>query len=202
MKKCFQVLFNRPLQLEDGVIYGVRVPYDEIRAKYLMDYGVEVLIGQWCFTQNHGGEIQDKTKWIDTNGSIYYSGVSTRLYSYTAALDTCTFFRIDEWWVDDNCDLENEEEITDQTEYFHTRCILDEQDYKTGYNGWLQVYQKLVARYQTQLSLTHLGMFKLDYEEQERMSIEAGNRKSGCPKLIRDEGVSVGKEDDYDDLLS
>ena len=202
MKKCFQVLFNSPLQLEDGVLYGVRVPYDELRAKYLMDYAVEVLIGQSCFTHNHGGEIKDKSKWIDTNGSIYYSGVSTRLYSYAAALDTCTFFRIDEWWVDDGCDLENEVKITDQTEYFHTRCILEEQDYKTGYNGWLQVYQKLVARYQTQLSLAHLGMFKLDYEEQERISNEAENRKSGCPKLIRDEGVSVGKEDDYDELLS
>lgn len=202
MKKCFQVLFNSPLQLEDGVLYGVRVPYDEIRAKYLMDYAVEVLIGQWCFTQNHGGEIKDKTKWIDTNGSIYYTGVSTRLYAYTAALDTRTYFRIDEWWVDDNCDLENEVEITDQTEYFNTRCILDEQDYKTGYNGWLQVYQKLVARYQAQLSLAHLGMFKLDYDEQERMSIEAGNRNSGCPKLIRDEGVSVRKEDDYNELSS
>lgn len=201
MKKCFQVLFNRPLQLEDGVIYGVRVPYDEIRVKYLMDYAVEVLIGQWCFTQNHGGEIKDKTKWIDTNGSIYYSGVSTRLYSYTAALDTKTVFRIDEWWVDDDCDLKNDVEITDPTEYFHTRCVLQEEDYKTGRNGFLQVYQKLVARYQTQLSLAHLGMFKLDYEEQERMSIGAGKRKSGCPKLIRDEGVSVGKEEDYDELL-
>lgn len=200
MKKCFQVLFNRPLPLGDGVFYGVRVPYDELRAKYLMDYAVEVLIGQWCFMQNHSGEIKDKTKWIDTNGSIYYSGVSTRLYSYTAALDTCTFFRIDEWWVDDNCDLENEEEITDQAEYFHTRCILDEQDYKTGYNGWLQVYQKLVARYRTQLSLAHLGMFKLDYEEQERMSIEAGKRR-GCPKLIGDEQVSVEK-DKYKDKSS
>lgn len=201
MKKCFQVLFNRPLQLEDGVFYGVRVPYDELRAKYLMDYAVEVLIGQSCFTQNHGGQIKDKTKWIDTNGSIYYSGVSTRLYSYTAALDTRTYLRIDEWWVDDNCDLENEVEITDQAEYFNARCILEEQDYKTGYNGWLQVYQKLVARYQTQLSLAHLGMFKLDYEEQERMSIEAGNRKSGCPKLIEDEQVSIEIED-YSDRLS
>ena len=201
MKKSFQVLFNRPLQFEDAVLYGVRIPYDEDKAKRLTDYAAE-LIGQWCFTQNHGGKIEDFTKWIDINGKTYHSGISTRLYSYTAALDTCTFFRIDEWWVDDNCDLENEVEITDQAEYFNTRCILEEQDYKTGYNGWLQVYQKLVARYQTQLSLAHLGMFKLDYEEQERMSIEAGNRKSGCPKLIRDEGVSVGKEEDYDELLS
>ena len=201
MKKSFQVLFNRPLQFEDGVLYGVRIPYDEDKAKRLIDYGVE-LIGQWCFTQNHGGKIEDFTKWTDMSGSIYYSGVSTRLYSYTAALATRTYFRIDEWLVDDECDLENEVEITDQTEYFNTLCILQEQDYKTGYNGFLQVYQKLVARYQTQLSLAHLGMFKLDYEEQERMSIEAGNRKSGCPKLIRNEGVSVGKEDDYDKLLS
>ena len=172
MKKCFQVLFNRPLQSEDGVLYGVRVPYDEIRAKYLMDYAIEVLIGQWCFTKNHGGEIKDKSKWIDMNGSIYYSGVSTRLYSYTAALDTKTIFRIDEWWVDDKCDLENDMVISESSEYFHTRCILEEQDYKTGYNGWLQVYQKLLSRHQTQLSLAHLGMFKLDYDEQERMRIK------------------------------
>ena len=202
MKKCFQVLFNRPLQSEDGVLYGVRVPYDEIRAKYLMDYAIEVLIGQWCFTINHGGEIKDKSKWIDMNGSIYYSGVSTRLYSYTAALDTKTIFRIDEWWVDDKYDLENDMVISESSEYFHTRCILEEQDYKTGYNGWLQVYQKLLSRYKTQLSLDHLGMFKLDYDEQERMSIEEGNRKSGCPKLIRDEQVSIETEDNMDSLLS
>ena len=46
MKKCFQVLFNRPLQSEDGVLYGVRVPYDEIRAKYLMDYALMMGITQ------------------------------------------------------------------------------------------------------------------------------------------------------------
>ena len=79
---------------------------------------------------------------------------------------------------------------------------MEEQDYKTGYNGWLQVYQKLLSRYKTQLSLDHLGMFKLDYDEQERMSIEAGNRKSGCPKLIRDEQVSIETEDNMDSLLS
>ena len=43
-----------------------------------------------------------------------------------------------------------------------------EQDFKTGYNGWLQVYQKLVSRYQTltQLGPTHNEML-LDYDEQE-----------------------------------
>ena len=46
MKKSLQVLFNCPLLFEDGVIYGVRVPYDETKAKRLMDYAVEWLIGK------------------------------------------------------------------------------------------------------------------------------------------------------------
>ena len=169
MKKSFQVLFSRPLQFEDGVLYGVRVPYNKDKAKHLMEYAVEWLIGKWCFEQKHGGKVENINKWIDASGDTYSSRVSTRLYSYTAALATQTYFRIDEWMVDDNCDLENDVQITDQTEYFNTRCLLEEQDYKTGYNGWLQIYQKLVAKYQTltQLSLVHNGMFKLDYDDQE-----------------------------------
>ena len=166
--KIFQVLFNHPLQYEDKVIYGVRVACDEGKAKRLMDYAVEI-IGQWCFTQKHGGKItEDFTEWVDANGDIYRSGLSTRLYSYTAALATQTYFRIDEWRIDDDRDLLNEVEITDPNEYFNTRCILDEDDYKTGYNGWLQVYQKLLSRYQTltQICSTHSDML-LDYDEQE-----------------------------------
>ena len=122
--KIFQVLFNRPLQYEDRVIYGVRVACDEGKAKRLMDYAVEI-IGQWCFTQKHGGKItEDFTEWVDANCDIYRSGLSTRLYSYTAALSTQTYFRIDEWWVDDNnCDIESEVEITDPNEYFNIRCL-------------------------------------------------------------------------------
>ena len=168
MKKCFQVLFSRPLQYEDEVLYGVRVPYDEVKAKHLMEYAVEWLIGKWCFEQRHGGKVENINKWIDASGDTYSSWVSTRLYSYTAALATQTYFRIDEWMVDDNCDLENDVQITDQTEYFNTRCLLEEQDYKTGYNGWLQVYQKLLSRYQTltRSSLDHNDEF-LDFDEQE-----------------------------------
>ena len=168
MKKCFQVLFNRPLQYEDEVLFGVRVPYDKDKAKHLMEYAVEWLIAQWCFMQKHGGKIEDKTKWIDRDGNIYSSWASRQLYAYTAALATQTYFRIDEWWVDDECDLDNDVEITDQTEYFNTRCILEEQDYKTGYNGFLQVYQRLLSRYHTltQISSTHTDML-LDYDEQE-----------------------------------
>ena len=168
MKKCFQVLFNRPLQYEDEVLYGVRVPYDKDKAKRLMDYAVE-LIGQWCFTQKHSGKItEDFTKWIDVNGNIYGSRSSRQLYAYTAALATQIYFRIDEWMVDDNYDIEKEVEITDQNEYFNTRCLLEEQDYKTGYNGWLQVYQRLLSRYNmlTLLCPTHNEM-QLDYDEQE-----------------------------------
>ena len=169
MKRSLQILFNRPLQYEDGVLYGVRVACDEVKANRLMDYAVE-LIGQWCFTQKHGGKIiDDFTKWVDANGNIYGSRSSRKLYAYTVALSTRTYFRIDEWEVDDNCDMENEVEITDPTEYFNTRCLLEEHDFKNGYNGWLQVYQKLVAKYQTltQLGHIHNGMFKLDYDEQE-----------------------------------
>ena len=168
MKKSFQVLFSRPLQFEDGVLYGVRVPYDKDKAKHLMEYAVEWLIGKWCFEQRHGGKVENINKWVDATGDIYNSWVSTRLYSYTAALATQTYFRVDEWMVDDNCDLDNEVQITDQTEYFNTRCLLEEQDYKTGYNGWLQIYQKLVAKYQTltRSSLDHNDEF-LDFDEQE-----------------------------------
>ena len=173
MKRSLQVLFNRPLQFEDKVIYGFRIPYDKDKAKRLMDYAVE-LIGQWCFTQKHGGKITDDfTKWVDRDGNIYGSRSSRQLYAYTAALATQTYFRIDEWMVEDNCDIENEVEITDPNEYFNTRCVLEEDDYKTGYNGWLQVYQKLLSRYQTltQISSTHTDML-LDYDEQEMLGEE------------------------------
>ena len=171
--KIFQVLFNRPLQYEDKVIYGVHVACDEGKAKRLMDYAVEI-IGQWCFTQKHGGKItEDFTKWVDANGNIYEPRSSRQLYAYTAALATQTYFRIDEWMVDDNCDIENEVEITDATEYFNTRCVLEEDDYKTGYNRWLQVYQKLLSRYNrlTLLGQTNNEML-LDYDEQEMLGEE------------------------------
>ena len=173
MKRVYQILFNRPLQYEDKVIYGVRVACDEGKAKRLMDYAVEI-IGQWCFTQKHGGKItEDFTKWIDRDGNIYGSRSSRKLYAYTAALATQTYFRIDEWRVDDDRDLLNEVEITDPNEYFNTRCILEEDDYKTGYNGWLQVYQKLLSRYHTltQLAPSHTDML-LDYDEQEMLGEE------------------------------
>ena len=172
-KNCFQILFNRPLQYEDGVIYGVRVPYDKDKAKHLIEYAVEWLIGKWCFEQRHGGKVEDINKWIDANGNIYNSWVSTRLYSYTAALATRTYFRVDEWMVDDICDIESEMEITDPNEYFNTRSLLQEQDYKTGYNGWLQVYQLLLSRYRTltQISSTHTDML-LEYDEQEMLGAE------------------------------
>ena len=43
--KIYQVLFNKPLQFNDEVIYGFRVPYDKDKAKHLMEYAVEWLIG-------------------------------------------------------------------------------------------------------------------------------------------------------------
>ena len=193
MKRVYQILFNHPLQYEDKVIYGVRVACDEGKAKRLMEYAVEI-IGQWCFTQKHGGEIiEDYTKWVDANGNIYKSRSSRQLYAYTAALATQTYFRIDEWRVDDDYDLENGGEITDPNEYFNTRCLLEEDDYKTGYNGWLQVYQKLVSRYHTltQISSTHTDML-LDFDVQDDMM--------WMSQILVDEEFSIEEKVDLDKL--
>ena len=181
MKKCFQVLFNRPLEFEDKVIYGVRVACDDGKAKRLMEFATEWLISRWCFTQKHGGKIENFTKWVDRDGNIYSSRSSRQLYAYAAALATQTYVRIDEWRVDDDCELKDDVEITDQNEYFNTRCLLEEQDYKTGYNGWLQIYQRLLSRYNTitLLGSTHNEM-QLDYDEQELW----GEEDVCLPKLL------------------
>ena len=164
-KKCFQVLFNRPLQFEDEVIYGFRVPCDE-RALHLANYCVEEVIGKWCFLTKHGGKIVDKTKWVDMSGGVYRSGAATRLYAYTAALNTNTYYRIDEYWVEDDYDL-TDAKITDANDYFNLRSEMDGDDYRTGYNGWLQTYQTVFSRYQRQLCVADNGIAKLDFDEQE-----------------------------------
>ena len=170
MKRCFQVLFNHPLDYEDGVIYGFRVPCDD-KAQYIIDYAVEELIGKWCFQQKHGGELKGRSMWIDKNGKIYYSGKAIELYSYAAALDTHTYFRIDEYWVEDDYDLRGAY-ITDIKEYFDLLCVMQDQDFKTGYNGWLQVYQKVFSRYQRLLGVADAGHDILDYEEQEKAKLD------------------------------
>ncbi len=188
MKKVYQVLFNKPLQFDDEVIYGFRVPSDD-RALYLMNYCIEEVIGKWCF-QKQGGKIEDKTKWIDMSGRVYRSGAATRLYSYTAALNTNTYYRIDEYWVDDDYDLENAK-ISEQ-DYFNLRCEMEGQDYRTGYNGWLQVYQKVFSRYQRQLCAANQGLVKLDYDGQEDAV--------WMSQILVDEGHSVENEDYWDEL--
>lgn len=166
MKKCFQVLFNRPLQFEDEVIYGFRVPCDE-RALRLANYCVEEVIGKWCFISRHGGKIVDKTMWVDMSGRVYHSGAATRLYSYTAALNTNSYFRVDEYWVDDDYNFEDAN-ITEQ-DWFNLRCEMEGQDYRTGYNGWLQTYQKVYSRYQRQLCVADNGIAKLDFDDLEKI---------------------------------
>ena len=175
MKKCYQVLFNKPLEFEDGVIYGFRIPCDDL-AKYIVDFAVEEVIAKWCFLNRHNGMIdeENKSKWIDRNGQIYYSGVATELYSYIAALATHTYFRIDEYWIDDDYDL-RDANITDIKEYFDLLCVMQDQDFKTGYNGWLQVYQKVFSRYQRLLGLlgvADVGHDILDYDEQEKAKLD------------------------------
>ena len=170
MKRCFQVLFNKPLEFEDGVIFGFRIPCDT-NTNYIVEYAVEELIGKWCFQQKHGGELEDKDAWIDKTGQIYYSGDATELYSYIAALATHTYFRIDEYWVEDDNDLRGAY-ITDIEEYFYLRCLMEDQDFKSGYNGWLQVYQKVFSQYQRLLGLADAGHDILDYDEQEKAKLD------------------------------
>ena len=189
MKKCFQVLFNHPLQFEDEVIYGFRVPCDD-RALYLTNYCVEEVIGKWCFQTKHGGKIEDKTKWVDMSGRVYRSGAATRLYSYAAAINTNTYFRIDEYWVEDDYDL-TDAKITEQ-DYFNLRCEMEGDDYRTGYNGWLQVYQKVFSRYQRQLCAANQGLVKLNYDDQEDAV--------WMSKILKDEEFCVEKEGDLDEL--
>lgn len=167
-------MFNRPLQFEDEVIYGFRVPCDE-RALRLANYCVEEVIGKWCFLTKHGGKIQDKTKWVDMSGRVYRSGAATRLYSYTAALNTNTYYRIDEYWVDDDYNLEDAK-ITEQ-DWFNLRCEMEGQDYRTGYNGWLQSYQKVFSRYQRQLCASDNGIAKLDFVDLEKFQDVQNPRK-------------------------
>jgi hypothetical protein len=57
--------------------------------------------------------------------------------------------------------------ITDAKEYFHLLCLMQDQDCKTGYNGFLQVYQRLLSKYQTLIGLANMGLFELDYDKQE-----------------------------------
>jgi hypothetical protein len=58
--------------------------------------------------------------------------------------------------------------ITDPLDYFNARCEMEDEDYKTGYNGWLQIYQKLLRRFQRLLDVANEGLDKLDYDEQEK----------------------------------
>jgi hypothetical protein len=53
---------------------------------------------------------------------------------------------------------------------------MQDQDFKTGYNGWLQVYQKLFSRYQRLLGLADAGRDILDYEEQEKTKLDVQNQ--------------------------
>ena len=87
MKKCYQVLFNKPLEFEDGVIYGFRIPCDEL-AKYIVDFAVEEVIAKWCFLNRHNGLIDEETKskWIDKNIVLLLYQSSRFSHSYLSIL--------------------------------------------------------------------------------------------------------------------
>ena len=54
---------------------------------------------------------------------------------------------------------------------------MEDEDYKTGYNGWLQVYQKLFKQFHRLLDVDDKGQDKLDYDEQERANRMSKNQQ-------------------------
>lgn len=51
----------------------------------------------------------------------------------SAAINTNTYFRIDEYWIEDDYDL-TDAKITEQ-DYFNLRCEMEGDDYRTGGRG-------------------------------------------------------------------
>ena len=201
----YQILFNRPLQkTKDEYIYGFRLKVNEnFSEKRLLRYIVEAIFGKCLFQEIHDGsfEGEDDEIWIDKEGNEYNGyGVQTRLYSYDASVANMMNYR---------CDLiyapcgNNEGEnywISDSNEYFKEKAKMDEDDHKLGKNQWMENYYRIRGRWKMLSTATVNRSENLDYDIQELIKEEWRDVKCGCPTLIRDEGYSVEKEDDLDEL--
>ena len=201
----YQILFNRPLQkTKDEYIYGFRLKVNEnFSEKRLLRYIVEAIFGKCLFQEIHDGsfEGEDDEIWIDKEGNEYNGyGVQTRLYSYDATVANMMNYR---------CDLiyapcgNNEGEnywISDSNEYFKEKAKMDEDDHKLGKNQWMENYYRIRGRWKMLSTATVNRSENLDYDIQELIKEEWRDVKCGCPTLIRDEGYSVEKEDDLDEL--
>ena len=179
---CYQVLFNKPLFMkpENKNIYGFRVLVDEenkdhFTDKELMEYTVEQVIGKCLFQAIHDGSFEGHKGdiWIDRDGNDYLGGgYQTRLYCYDAAIENGMNYRYDLVYAP--CESEEGDNywITDPTDYFECRAMMDEDDYKFGKNQWLENYNRLQRRRSLLTGITISRTNILDYDLQEVMKEE------------------------------
>ena len=201
----YQILFNRPLQkTKDEYIYGFRLKVREnFTEKRLLRYIVEAIFGKCLFQEIHDGsfEGEDDEIWIDKEGNAYNGyGVQTRLYSYDASVENMMNYRCDLIYAPSEGKNEEHYWITDPHEYFKEKAKWDEDDHKQGKNQWMENYYRIRARWKMLSTATMNRSENLDYDIQELIKEEWRDVKCGCHTLIRDEGYSVEKEDDLDEL--
>ena len=201
----YQILFNRPLQkTKDEYIYGFRLKVNEnFSEKRLLRYIVEAIFGKCLFEMKHEGSFEGENDeiWIDKEGNEYngYS-IQTRLYSYDASVENMMNYRCDLIYAPSEGKNEEHYWITDPHEYFKEKAKWDEDDHKQGKNQWMENYYRIRARWKMLSTTTMNRSENLDYDIQEIIKAEWRDVKCGCPTLIRDEGYSVEKEDDLDEL--
>ena len=200
---CYQILFNKPLlKSEHKYIYGFRMKVSEnFSEKLLLRYIVEGIFGKCLFETLHGGSFKgDLHKiWIDREGYEYKEGsVQTRLYSYDATVAEKMNYRYDLVYVEEG---ENYW-ITEPTEYFEQRAMMDEDDHKQGKNQWMENYLRIKSRRDVLSYIIVKSSENLDYDIQELIKEEWRDVKCecGCPSFFREEGDSVEDEGYLDEL--
>ena len=201
----YQVLFNKPLLMtKEKYIYGFRMKVSEnFTEKRLLRYVVEAVFGKCLFEEIHNGSFEGENDeiWIDKEGNEYngYS-IQTRLYSYDATVANMMNYRCDLIYAPSEGKNEEHYWITDPHEYFKEKAKWDEDDHKQGKNQWMENYYRIRARWKMLSTATMNRSENLDYDIQELIKEEWRDVKCGCHTLIRDEGYSVEKEDDLDEL--
>ena len=185
---------------KDKYIYGFRMKVSEhFSEKRLLRYIVEAIFGKCLFKMIHDGNFEGENDkiWIDKEGNEYNGyGVQTRLYSYDATVENMMNYRCDSVYVEEGEDYW----ITDLQDYFDWKAKMDADDHKQGKNQWLENYLRIKSRREVLSYITVKSSENLDYDIQELIKAEWSDAKIGCPKLVRNEGVSVEKEGSLDEL--
>ena len=182
---CSQVLFNKPLRMnESKLIYGFRIKEDELKhkplsEKLLLQYICEGIFGKILFKNVHRGSFSgalDKI-WVDYDGNEYKYGPQTRLYSYDATVENMINYRCDLVYAD--CETEEGEDywLTDASDYFYWKAMMDADDHKQGRNQWMENFYKIQLRRDVVSKITDDRSDNLDYDIQELIKEEWSDAK-------------------------